>query len=225
MSVVIVVNLLLKFNPILEWSLFFNVLNAVLSTILHINQTTTPTPPTSQFELLSDIPVWRIVQILLTSVVALIPPLYPRLSLYKRRAEKGLETLEQPILVMGDIRKGTLEDKDDGFEELTEAIHNQYPLSGEIKRLNVLLGNAESLQSELDVKFGAMVGPNAVVYVDYVDEVDRDIDILTFHPFDPAQTLKLTELRRWVRNTTTERSHYATMIAALAWTVVSILSL
>lgn len=126
---------------------------------------------------------------------------------------------------MGDLRKGTLQDHEQGFDELVTAIDNHYPLSGDVKRINVLIGEPDSLRSELDIDFGSMVGPNAVLYVDYTSDVGRDKDIITFHPFDPAQTLKLTELRRWVQTTTTERSHYATMIVAVLWTGVSIIQI
>lgn len=188
-----------------------------------INQSTTVISFST--ELLADIPFLSITQILLTATVALIPPLYPQISLFKQRSEKGLATLEQPILVMGDITKGTLEENDEGFEEIVTAISNHYPISGEVKRLNVLRGDADSLESELNTDFGAMVGPNAVVYAEYVEDVDQDMEVVTFHPFDPAQTLKLIEIRRWIRTTTTERSHYATMVTAFSWTGVSLLEL
>lgn len=181
--------------------------------------------PMSQSGLLAEFPFWSFLQVLLTASIALIPPLYPRLSQFHKRTQKGLDTLEQPILVIEDITKGTLGENDEGFEEIVTAIENHYPLSGEVKRLNVLRGEPESLRSELEIELGSMVGPNAILYVDYSNEVDQDMDIVTFHPFDPAQTLKLTELRRWVRTTTTERSHYATMVAVLIWTLVSIISL
>lgn len=187
-----------------------------------ISQTPNTTATASATESSTGFPVFSLLQILLAASVALVPPLYPRLSRYKRRSEKGIERLEQPILVMGDIIKGTLEDDDPGFTEVVTAIENHYPLSGEVKRLNVLRGEPDSLRSELDIEFGSMVGPNAVLYVDYKTEADRDMDIITFHPFDPAQTLKLTELRRWVRTTTTERSHYATMVVAVLWTAISV---
>lgn len=170
-----------------------------------------------------SLPVLQIIQILLAAIIALIPILYPRISLYRRQASVGLSKLENPVYAMGDITMAVLERGEPGFSAINRAITNHYPLSGEVNRIRVALGTSDKLESKLDLDLGPMLGKNSVVYVEYSNTTERKYDIVTFHPFDPLQTLKLTELRQWIRNTAVSRSHYATMITAIIWTVISIL--
>lgn len=160
-------------------------------------------------------------QIGLTALIGLVGPLHPRFSLYRSRAAEGIDTLEKPVFNFGSIQVGVLETGENGFEQLEDAISSHYPLSGSVHRIKVALGHPESIENQLDMELGAMVGPNAVVFVEYVDEVDRERDVITFHPFDPAQTLKLTELRRWVQSQARDKSYRLILIGTLLWTAVS----
>ena len=176
--------------------------------------------------LLTDVIDWslllRAVQIVLTASIALIPPFYPKFSRYRRHAQTGLEKLEEVVFHFGSIRVGLIEEGETGFDELLDAIESHYPLSGDVQRIRVALGDPKAIETQLDMELGSMLGPNAVVFAEYKDGVDRDHDIITFHPFDPAQTLKLTELRRWIQSQTRDRSQLYIIITTLLWTVISI---
>ncbi|MFD1514922.1 hypothetical protein [Halomarina rubra] len=165
--------------------------------------------------------VLTLCQVGLTALIGLTAPLHPRFSRYKNQAIEGINTLEQPVFDFGSIRVGVVESGERGFEELEDAISSHYPLSGPVRRVKVALGHPESIKNQLDMELGAMVGPNAVVFVEYDEDVERERDIITFHPFDPAQTLKLTELRRWVQSRTQDRGHAIIVASTLLWTVVS----
>ncbi|WP_254535358.1 hypothetical protein [Halomarina litorea] len=165
--------------------------------------------------------ILRGLQIGLTAVIGLVAPLYPRFSRYRRQATDGIDTLEEIVFKSGSVRVGVIETGEDGFKELVEAVDSYYPLSGEVQRIKVAVGHPKSIENQLNMELGAMVGPNAIVFAEYKDSVEREHDIITFHPFDPAQTLKLTELRRWVQSRTRDKGNAIVVAATLLWTVVS----
>jgi hypothetical protein len=157
----------------------------------------------------------------LTAAIALFPFLYPRYSPYRRRANGGIETLREAVGSMGNYRIGWIEDHERGFEQLEQAIDENYTLSGEIKRIGLIDGDRASINRVVGTDIQATLVPNAVAYVTY-DDAQSSSEIIEFHPFDPQMTLRLRDLNRWVNTTAQRRSQTWTTLLVFTWVMVSI---
>lgn len=165
----------------------------------------------------------QIGQITFAALVAVVPPFYPRKSLFVLRAKKGIDRLREPRegrkdeeMSMGWIDRGEKE-----FKPLLHGIKHRYPLQKQVERIGLAYGDPNSLSDYIDFDTGACVGNNAVLYVEYEDE---EREAIIYHPFDPKHTLRLSELSRWVQNVATYRSNYFAAGLAIVWTALAIAS-
>jgi hypothetical protein len=122
---------------------------------------------------------------------------------------------------MGNYRIGWIEDHERGFEQLEQAIDENYTLSGEIKRIGLIDGDRASINRVVGTDIQATLVPNAVAYVTY-DDAQSSSEIIEFHPFDPQMTLRLRDLNRWVNTTAQRRSQTWTTLLVFTWVMVSI---
>lgn len=159
-------------------------------------------------------------QIIFAALIATIPPLYPKHSLFTRRAFGGIGRMRESNEKGDGYEVGWIERGQKGFDPICQAIDLYRPIDGRVNRVGMLwVETRQDLNDYLDSYYGSSVQPNFALFVEYTDGRRKPI---ICHPFEPHRTQRLSELKEWIRTTATVRSNYLTAGLAVIWTAIAI---
>ena len=135
----------------------------------------------------------QILTVLVSLAVISAPILYPRYSWYVRRANTGLQRLDNLQSASDDVRLGYVEQGEQGFKELLEAIEVVFGDVGEVERICFAVGSPPNLGefTGLGMEYG--VGDNGVLYV---ERDDGGRELLRWEPWSPTTSLEKEKLKR-----------------------------
>lgn len=165
--------------------------------------------------------------ILLAALIALVPLLYPKYSLFVREAHSGLESLKEWDQTIPDPEherkihhQSFLTPEDTGFRQIEAAVDERIPSNRTIQRF---IHVYEEHQGGGGIAFGSGGTRRLEQAYFAVEYEDGNTEVLLTHPFDVESVLELEELERLVRREAIERSHIWTTFLVLIWTSLSIL--
>ncbi len=163
----------------------------------------------------------RISTVLVSFVVVTTPIIYPKYSLYVRRANAGLDRLNEVKFEQEDVRQSYIEKGEEGFDELSEAIELVFGTVGDMERICFAVGGPPELGefTGLGMEYG--VGDNGILYA---DTKNGNRELLRWEPWSPATTLEMEKLRRGITLRARERSHFVTIALAVLWATLSIVT-
>lgn len=167
--------------------------------------------------------ILRLSAILLTIQIALTPWLYPKYSLYTRRAASGIETLRTPRITEDSIEAGYIENGEKGFRQVKKAATQVYGFLGDVDRICFAWGSPPSIAdfAGLDETLGGF-GDNGLVYA---KTPDGETIRLRYRPGGPQQTRRLVELHAGVAMIAHQRAQKLTGGLVVCWGTVALLIL
>ena len=167
----------------------------------------------------------RILSVILTVLIALVPLWYPRHSFFVRNASKGIEELQSrqnKATINGTERRiGALGPPDIGYREIARTIREQTDIGREPTKILLV----EEVENTTKLYFGNEIHQEhqAALMVEFEG---GDVETVIEPPaFDTHRVLELKELKRWVKNQANKRSHYWTTVLAVSWGTVSLFTL
>jgi hypothetical protein len=164
--------------------------------------------------------ILNVTQIIIAALIAVVPPFYPRFSLFMGRVTNALNQIVENQDVNSEFDVSAIERGDSGFDALAEVIEHNYPIASRPSKIGLVLADSSSdLEDFVNVSIGAATLTNVIFYVEYEDGSREDV---IFHPFDPNKTNNLGEIKNWARNRATQRANYITTTLVILWTAVSI---
>lgn len=172
-------------------------------------------------EMLITETILRISTVIVSLAVVSTPILYPRYSLFTRRAQTGIEQLHEVREEQGDVRLGYVERGETGFSELVEAAEVAFGYSGNAERLCMAVGRPRDLGEFTGFGMEYGIGDNGVLYT---EENPNSKELLRWSPWSPTSTLNLEKLSRGIQLRARERSHMITMTLAVLWATLSIVT-
>lgn len=177
--------------------------------------------------------ILQIFQVIFAVAVTVVPLYYRRHSLYACRSRKaiGKLTSEDPrsikIIDGDELDLRWVEKGETGFDEIMDAVKKEGvssgdvwtdDLSGEVSKVGLVDGSQSPLQTYVGFEAGTAAGPQAALYVEYLD---GSRELLNFRAFDANSVRGLVNLKSWIDERLRERSHYLTSILAIWFTVTS----
>ncbi|UTF53419.1 hypothetical protein [Natronosalvus rutilus] len=171
---------------------------------------------------------FRIVGVILTALIAIVPLWYPRYSYFYRNSMSGIEYLreveqERPIDKGRDKLEyfATLEEGERGFSELAHTIREHTHISKTPTKIELIHKNPKSGGGTLTIsEEDVFKGERAIVAVEFENgDTEKIIDSPNF---ETKRVLNLVKLRHWVKTQADRRSHYWTTVLVLLWGFVSI---
>jgi len=174
------------------------------------------------------IPLLSVLTVLIAGIIALVPVLYPRHSIYRRKSQIAIEKLQDmepgndisDEFIAGGISEdemytGVLARGDTGFRVVASAVDSNTPFNGpfrcffllHVESPGLVLGESGPSRGNKGI-FGA------------IDE-DGNHRELSRHPFDVERVLELRELRSWIDQIIQQRTQYWTVFLVLVWTSIS----
>lgn len=163
----------------------------------------------------------RISTVIVSLAVVSAPILYPRYSLFTRRAQAGVEQLREVREEHDDVRVGYIEQGETGFNELVESAGVAFGYSGNAERLCMAVGQPKDLGEFTGFGMEYGIGDNGVLYI---EENPSGKELLRWSPWSPTSTLNLEKLSRGIELRARERSHTITMTLAVLWATLSIVT-
>lgn len=163
----------------------------------------------------------RISTVLVSLGVVSAPILYPRYSLFTRRALNGVQQLQQIREEHGDVRLAYVEDGDKGFKQLVEVAELMFSYNGDAQRLCLAIGSPKELGNFTGFGMEYGIGDNGVLYI---EESNGEKELLRWEAWSPTTTLELEKLSRGIRLRAQERSHTITVVLAVLWATLSIVT-
>lgn len=163
----------------------------------------------------------RISTVIVSLGVVSAPILYPRHSLFTRRAEEGIGQLREVREEHDDIQLTYVKQGEAGFQELVEAAEVVFGYSGNPERLCLAVGGPSELGKFTGFGMEYGIGANGVLYV---EEEENDKELLRWEAWSPTSTLELEKLSRGIQLRARERSHTITVVLAVFWATLSIVT-
>jgi hypothetical protein len=163
--------------------------------------------------------VLRISTVLVSLAVVSTPIIYPKYSLYVRRAKVGLNKLNEVRVEQDDVRHSYIEQGQKGFDELSEAIELIFGSVGDMERICFTVGEPPELGDFTGLGMENGFSDNGVLYA---DTKNGDRELLRWEPWSPRTTLEMEKLQRGIVLRARERSHFVTIALAVLWATLSI---
>lgn len=170
----------------------------------------------------------RIGQVLMAAVVAAVPPLYPKWSLYGRRSWAGVKALQEvrDEEVEGDddeltIQRYWLERGETGFSEVANAIQQNNVLSGKLERIGLEHRKGPGIAISGSA-VTATFNEGAEFYVEYADQ--EEAEVLRERSLEIGDLLRLKDLERWVERAIENRTRNLTAGLAVLWAALAVAS-
>lgn len=188
--------------------------------------------------------IFTVVGVGLAAVVAVLPLYLPKKSCYYRRAQQGIEKLndftESKQIGSDDLGFGNqsneikfawLDPGDTGYKQIKKAITEagtQEPsiwwegIAGEIERIGFLYGDSHRIAEYFDteyMKYGT--SPNYALFIQYTD---GEKSVVSYNREQPRNTQFHLRLERWISVISERRTRAITAFLALLWATVSISS-
>ena len=168
-------------------------------------------------------------QIILTVVIALLPILYPKYSIFRKCAERGLEGLkdgkvEETVRRRGNLKTDhiwSLEVGEPGFRALARTIHRQSHINQDPVKIRLVHKNANSTNTLTGEIAGKGVVKENQAVLEVVLPGGREERVVDSPDYEVSRVLELTILKQWVTDYANRRSHWWTTLSALLWGVVS----
>jgi len=167
-----------------------------------------------------------IATILLAAIIALVPILYPKYSLFVKEAQIGIESLKDwdktDVTNNGNDRiekQSYLRPSDTGFSQIEASLDEQIPYNRTVKQF--VLVHSDSTHSKGGITIGK--NPRSIEQALFLAEFENgDTKILLQNRFEIGDVLELDELEHIIRNEANDRSHHLTIFLVLVWTTLSI---
>ncbi|WP_154018420.1 hypothetical protein [Halolamina rubra] len=163
----------------------------------------------------------RISTVLVSLGVVSTPILYPRYSLFSRRSRNGVHRLQQVREEHDEVRLAYLEEGENGFKQLVEVAELMFGYNGDAERLCLAVGSPKDLGEFTGFGMQYGIGDNGVLYI---EEADGQKELLRWEAWSPTTTLELEKLSRGTRLRAQERSHTITVVLAVLWATLSIVT-
>jgi hypothetical protein len=164
--------------------------------------------------------VLRISTVIVSFAVVSSPILYPQHSIFTRQAIEGVNRLHEVREEHDEVRLTYLEKGDTGFKELVEVVELVFGYSGEAERLCLAVGSPKHLGEFTGFGMEYGVGDNGVLYI----EEQSGKELLRWEAWSPTSTLELEKLSRGIELRARERSHTITVVLAVLWATLSIVT-
>lgn len=147
------------------------------------------------------------------------PIVYPKYSLFRRRAEHGLSTLNEIREEHDDIRLSYVERGEKGYKELEESAKLIFDVDEDLQRICLAIGQPRDLGEFTGFGMEYGVGDNGALYGEMENEVKV---LLHWNGWNPSRAFNFEKLRQGIRFRSQERSHYITMLFAVLWATLSV---
>ncbi|WP_162991584.1 hypothetical protein [Halostella salina] len=171
--------------------------------------------------MVADETLLRISTVLVSLTVVSAPILYPKYSLFTRRAVTGVKQLREVREEYEDVDLTYIEQGETGFKQLVEAAGVAFGYSGDPERICLAVGRPRDLGEFTGFGMKHGIGDNGVLYIE--EKGDED-ELLRWEPWSPTSTLELEKLSRGVQLRARERSHTITVSLAVLWATLSIVT-
>jgi len=165
--------------------------------------------------------ILKISTVLVSLAVVSAPIFYPRYSLFSRRARDGVQQLQQVREEHDEVRLAYLEEGEHGFKQLVEVAELMFSYNGDAERLCLAVGRPRDLGEFTGFGMEYGIGDNGVLYI---EESDGQKELLRWEAWSPTTTLELEKLSRGIRLRAQERSHTITVVLAVLWATLSIVT-
>jgi hypothetical protein len=165
--------------------------------------------------------ILRIGTILVSLAVVSVPILYPRYSLFIRRARSGIEKLQQVREEHEDVSVCYIERDETGFSELIESAEVAFGYNGSPECLCLAIGRPKDLGKYTGFGMEYGIGDNGVLYT---VQSKGNNELLRWEAWSPTSTLKLEKISRGAEIRARERSHTITVVLAVLWATLSIVT-
>jgi hypothetical protein len=178
--------------------------------------------------MISGLSVADILSVILAALIALVPILYPKYSLFIKEARIGIESLRDwdHTGITNDqsnrVEKHSyLEPGDTGFSQIEAALDDRIPPNRTAKRFIQIHSDSPSTGGGITFGEGGVRRIEQAVFLAEFENGENQI--LLQRPFEIGSILELDELEQIVRNQARARSHRWTVFLVLVWTAVSII--
>ncbi|WP_154018462.1 hypothetical protein [Halolamina rubra] len=165
--------------------------------------------------------------VVLAALIAVLPILYPKYSLYIKEARIGIESLRNwDETGIGDNqnnrveKQSYLEPDDTGFSQIEAALDDRIPPNRTVRQFVQV--HSDKPDSKSGIAFGGG-GVRSIEQAVFLAEFENgDNQILLQRPFEIESVLELDELEQIVMNHARTRAHQWTVFLVLVWTGISI---
>lgn len=165
--------------------------------------------------------ILRISTVIVSLCVVSAPIFYPRHSLFSRRARSGVQELQQVREEHDDVRLAYLEEGENGFKQLVEVAEVMFSYNGDAERICLAVGSPKDLGEFTGFGMEYGIGDNGVLYI---EESGGQKELLRWEAWSPTTTLELEKLSSGIRIRAQERSHTITVVLAVLWATLSIVT-
>jgi hypothetical protein len=173
----------------------------------------------------------QILAIVFAGLIALVPVLFPKYSIFRSKGQKAIDTLRElnetdelgDEIIIEDvdyenIEIGHIERGDYGFRALEIAIERHTSVRSPYDSISLIYKHGSALG------FGEK-GPRRTEQAKLIiNDINGNSHVLLSHPFNVEKVKNLEELEGWVEQIARERSQYWTTFLVLVWTGLSIWS-
>jgi hypothetical protein len=172
--------------------------------------------------------VTDVISVVLAALIALFPILYPKYSLFIKRARTGIESLRgwdktgvQDNENSRVEKQSYLKPGDTGFSQIEAAFDDRIPPNRTVKKFVQRYSDKPDSSSGLTFEEGSVRRIEKAIFSAEFENGENQI--LLDRPIEIESVLELDELEQIVRNQAKARAHRWTVFLVLAWTTVSII--